>query len=105
MPMQLWLTFDELGSLLDCDPEQARHHVYANQWERRRASDGITRALLPFASAREFMLVFAAQDTNGGATAADDPRAGADCMPLKHREVRRVKGRRREEADAFNLAL
>src|SRR5262245_47503227 len=57
--MQLWLTFEELGGFLNCDAEGARDHVYANQWERRRDSDGVTHAALPPDAARAFMLKYA----------------------------------------------
>jgi hypothetical protein len=59
--MQLWLTFEELGEWLNCNSQAARNHVYENQWERRRCSEGITRALLPPNLARAFILGYAAK--------------------------------------------
>jgi hypothetical protein len=59
--MQLWLTFEELGTVLKCDPARARNHVYANQWERRRGCDGVTRAVLPIDLMRDFLLSLLAQ--------------------------------------------
>jgi len=53
---QLWLTFDEIADLFDCDSAGARSRVIANQWERRRCHDGLTRAQLPSEAAHEFML-------------------------------------------------
>jgi hypothetical protein len=53
---QLWLTFEEIADLFYCDTADARRRVFANQWERRRYSDGLTRALLPSEVAHEFML-------------------------------------------------
>ncbi|HEY3641095.1 MAG TPA: hypothetical protein VGL31_08370 [Xanthobacteraceae bacterium] len=53
---QLWLTFEEIADLFDCDPAGARRRVIANQWERRRYNDGLTRAQLPDEVAHEFML-------------------------------------------------
>ena len=53
---QLWLTFEEIADLFFCDPASARRRVIANQWERRRYGDGLTRALLPSEFAHEFML-------------------------------------------------
>jgi hypothetical protein len=53
---QLWLTFEEIADLFYCDAAGARRRVVANQWERRRYSDGVSRALLPPEVAHEFML-------------------------------------------------
>jgi hypothetical protein len=53
---QIWLTFEEIADLFYCDTAGARRRVIANQWERRRYSDGVTRALLPAEAAHEFML-------------------------------------------------
>jgi hypothetical protein len=53
---QIWLTFEEIADLFYCDTAGARRRVIANQWERRRYSDGVTRALLPSEVAHEFML-------------------------------------------------
>jgi hypothetical protein len=53
---QIWLTFEEIADLFYCDTAGARRRVIANQWERRRYSDGVSRALLPPEAAHEFML-------------------------------------------------
>jgi hypothetical protein len=53
---QIWLTFEEIADLFYCDTAGARRRVIANQWERRRYGDGVTRALLPSEVAHEFML-------------------------------------------------
>jgi hypothetical protein len=53
---QLWLTFEEIADLFYCDTAGARRRVIANQWERRRCNDGLTRAELPSEVAHEFML-------------------------------------------------
>jgi hypothetical protein len=53
---QIWLTFEEIADLFYYDTAGARRRVIANQWERRRYSDGVTRALLPSEVAHEFML-------------------------------------------------
>ena len=55
---QIWLTFEEIADLFYCDTAGARRRVIANQWERRRYSDGVTLALLPSEVAHEFMLRF-----------------------------------------------
>jgi hypothetical protein len=58
---QLWLTFEEIADLFYCDTAGARRRVVANQWERRRYSDGLTRALLPSEVAHEFMLRYSSK--------------------------------------------
>jgi hypothetical protein len=42
-----------------CYTASARRRVIANQWERRRYSDGLTRAQVPPEVAHEFMLRYA----------------------------------------------
>ena len=44
---QVWLTFEEIQDFFSCDAADARRRVIANEWERRRGHDGLTRALLP----------------------------------------------------------
>jgi hypothetical protein len=53
---QVWVTFEEIKGLFNCDPASARSRVIFSQWERRRFSDGVTRVLLPPEEAYEFML-------------------------------------------------
>jgi hypothetical protein len=65
---QLWLTFEEIADLFYCDTAGARRRVIANQWERRRYSDGLTRAQLPPDVAHEFMLRYARKHESRGAT-------------------------------------
>src|ERR1700731_2659586 len=65
---QLWLTFEEIADLFYCDAAGARRRVIANQWERRRYSDGLTRAQLPPEVAHEFMLRYAQKHESRGAT-------------------------------------
>jgi hypothetical protein len=60
---QVWATFEEIAELFDLDVTGARNHVIANQWERRRYTDGITRAILPPDAARKLMIGYAAQLT------------------------------------------
>jgi hypothetical protein len=66
---QLWLTFEEIADLLDCDAADARRRVFANQWERRRYADGLTRAQLPPEVAHEFMLRYSRKHEARGASA------------------------------------
>jgi hypothetical protein len=43
---QIWLTYDELAVLMDCDPAAARGAAAAIRLDRRRSRDGRTRAKL-----------------------------------------------------------
>jgi hypothetical protein len=52
---QVWLTFGEIQDLFNCDAADARRRVIADQWERRRGHDGLTRALLPAEVAHDYM--------------------------------------------------
>ena len=63
---QLWLTFEEIADLYYCDTAGARRRVIANQWERRRYSDGLTRAQLPPEAAHEFMLRYRSKHESRG---------------------------------------
>jgi hypothetical protein len=68
---QVWLTFDEIAEMFHCDSAEARSHVIANQWERRRCSDAVTRVELPPEHARQFMLDFAARNPAPDAAARE----------------------------------
>ena len=63
---RLWLTFEEIAELFYCDTASARRRVIANQWERRRYSDGLTRAQLPPEIAHDFMLRYARKHKSRG---------------------------------------
>jgi hypothetical protein len=65
---QLWLTFEEIADLFGCDTADARRRVFADQWERRRHSDGLTRAQLPPEVAHEFMLRYSSKHEARGAS-------------------------------------
>jgi hypothetical protein len=54
---QVWLSFDEIQQLFNCDAADARRRVVANQWERRRCSDGLVRALVPSDVAHDFFML------------------------------------------------
>jgi hypothetical protein len=43
---QIWLTYDELAAVMDCDPADARGAAIAIGLDRRRCRDGYTRAKL-----------------------------------------------------------
>jgi hypothetical protein len=44
---QVWPSFDEIRQVFGCDTADARMRVVANQWERRRCTDGLVRAQVP----------------------------------------------------------
>jgi hypothetical protein len=43
---QIWLTYDELAALIDCDAPTARATAAAMPLDRRKSHDGLTRAKL-----------------------------------------------------------
>jgi hypothetical protein len=43
---QIWLTYDELGALMDCDAVAARTIAHTLPLDRRRSHDGRSRAKL-----------------------------------------------------------
>jgi hypothetical protein len=43
---QIWLTYDELAALMDCDRTEARGAAAAIRLDRRKSRDGHTRAKL-----------------------------------------------------------
>lgn len=52
---QIWLTYDELGVLMNCDPVRARASAIAIRLDRRRSRDGKTRAKLSPSLAEAFL--------------------------------------------------
>jgi hypothetical protein len=54
---QVWLSFDEIQQAFGCDAADARRRVIANQWERRRCSDGMVRAQVPPDVAQNFFML------------------------------------------------
>jgi hypothetical protein len=51
---QVWLSFEEIQELFSCDAADARRRVIANQWERRRCTDGLVRTQVPADVAHDF---------------------------------------------------
>jgi hypothetical protein len=43
---QIWLSYGELGSLLQCRPEEARSLAIANGADRKKSRDGLSRVKL-----------------------------------------------------------
>jgi hypothetical protein len=56
---QVWVTYKELGQLLDCDASAAREKSIECGWRRRVCGDGLTRVKLSPALAHEYMLSYA----------------------------------------------
>jgi hypothetical protein len=54
---QVWLSFDEIQQVFSCDAADARRRVVANQWERRRCSDGLVRTQVPSDVAYDFFML------------------------------------------------
>jgi hypothetical protein len=52
---QIWLTYDELAALMDCDPAGARGAALAIQLDRRKSRDGQTRAKLTASLTEAFL--------------------------------------------------
>ncbi len=52
---QVWLTYEELGELLDCEASAARDKSVQAGWTRRQCRDGLTRVKLLPAMAHEYM--------------------------------------------------
>jgi hypothetical protein len=44
---QVWLTYEELGELLQCESSEVRQAVIEHEWARRRSGDGLTLRALP----------------------------------------------------------
>jgi hypothetical protein len=88
---QLWLTFEEIADLFYCDTAGARRRVIANQWERRRYGDGLTRALLPAEVAHEFMLRYRSKHEPLGA-AVDEFDAAMAALRRVFSETETDKG-------------
>lgn len=57
---QIWLTYEELGTVFHCDVAEARRAVAEHDWARRKSRDGQTRVKLPPMAAHQFMMNYAA---------------------------------------------
>jgi hypothetical protein len=57
---QVWLTYKELGKLMNWPPTKVRRAVAEHGWSRRKSSDGEIRVKLSPTLAHEFMLNYAA---------------------------------------------
>jgi hypothetical protein len=54
---QVWLSFDEIQQMFNCDAADARRRAVASQWERRRCGDGLVRAQVPSDVAHDFFML------------------------------------------------
>ncbi len=57
--MQLWLSYKELGDFFQIEEKRAREQIIEAGWTRRKGSDGLTRVMLPPATAHTYLLEFA----------------------------------------------
>jgi hypothetical protein len=69
---QVWLSFDEIQQLFSCDTADARRRVVANQWERRRCTDGLVRALVPSDVAHDFFTLSSRHQTESRAAPVNE---------------------------------
>jgi hypothetical protein len=67
---QIWMTYDELAELLDCESGAAREIALIRQWHRRRSSDGWTRVKLPPVVADHYIETEAARRERGAPSIA-----------------------------------
>lgn len=81
---QIWLTYDELAALIDCDPAEARGTAAAIPLDRRKSRDGQTRVKLD-ASLTEMFLDGALQQRIGQDLAA----CASDLQTMHERMARR----------------
>jgi len=65
---QVWLTYEELGELMKCEPGEARTAVIKEEWSRRKSRDGFTRVKLSPSLAHQYMLNYAARFDRDPAT-------------------------------------
>jgi hypothetical protein len=85
---QVWVTYQELGELLDSNEHAARGRAIQCGWRRRECRDGLARVKLPPAMAHEYMMSYALA-THGG-TGADELTA----FPSDGEQAREGKVRR-----------
>jgi hypothetical protein len=55
---QIWMTYDELGTLCDCSSSDARLRAIDLSLDRRKSRDGTTRVKLDLALAAKFLASF-----------------------------------------------
>jgi hypothetical protein len=81
---QIWLTYDELAVLMECDPAAARSAASAIQLDRRKSRDGNTRAKLNPALTEAFLDgVLRQRFDQEIAACADDLRAMRERMTAR----------------------
>jgi hypothetical protein len=91
---QIWLTYDELATLMNCDPARAREAAIVSRLDRRKSRDGQTRAKLTPPLAEAFLREVLRQrlDQEIAACAGDlrvmrDRMAEGAAAVLPHRRV------------------
>jgi hypothetical protein len=79
----VWATFEEIAALYQIDVTSARSLVINNQWERRRYSDGVTRAILPPDVALKLMIDYATRPPSPDCM-SDHVNRAESCSPHIH---------------------
>jgi hypothetical protein len=77
---QVWLSFDEIQQVFNCDAADARRRVVANQWERRRCGDGLVRALVPSQVAHDFFMLSDRDEPESRAAPTNDCEAAMEAL-------------------------
>ena len=77
---QVWLSFDEIQQVFNCDAADARRRVVANQWERRRCGDGLVRALVPSQVAHDFFMLSDRDEPESRAAPTNDFEAAMEAL-------------------------
>jgi hypothetical protein len=94
---QIWLTYDELAALMDCNPAAARTAAAAIPLDRRRSRDGFTRAKLNSALTEAFLeqLTWRLLDREVSARASDlrTKREEMAAPPIAIRQIRTTAAR------------
>ena len=78
---QIWMTYHEIATLLDCDIEQAQLEVARRMLDRRKSRDGRTRVKLDQVWTARFYITI-------GASNQDLDRA-IDDLKIAHAEMKR----------------
>jgi hypothetical protein len=89
---QIWLTYDEMAVLIDCEPLAARSAVVSLGLDRRRCRDGLTRTKLSPSLTEAFLdLVVRRRLEQEISASAGDLRAMRDRMAARSLPVPKLR--------------
>jgi hypothetical protein len=89
---QIWLTYDELAALMDCDTTEARGAAVAIRLDRRKSRDGKTRAKLTPSLTEAFLdRVLARRLEQEVAACAGDLRAMRERMAVRSDAMPKIR--------------